>query len=413
MVKCLCLVASGARKGQRCRYNAQTGSKYCKIHESCKKDAAKPVAAKPAKPIVKPVGAKPTKPTVKPATKPKKVPVVTPQLIKACQGKTKKQGGMNMPEIIALAKKHGVPHTGTRKSVLARLCAATETPPPLPPPVPIPAPVTEKPSIVSKTQCKKWLSKPGYHPVTGKKIKTGSPAFKKFQKACVDHGIAIPDHDNVTEASFRSTYKCDNAEDVISGDVFYDLDDYDDIITLSSGQCYDIDSIYGWYKSNVESSSKTTDPITRDELTKADIALINKYMKDRDPNYVPPKHIVIGPPTGYTFAIEQFPALYQGYHYIYMMHGAQRINLGMIPVFVTSGHTGSVDYTSPVLMATLAEAWHAGVLLENNDPAQLTGIRILMQTRNGDSAKWHPQNLPVLYEELRTLIDTLKERLGR
>lgn len=52
-----------------------------------------------------------------------------PRLVKACHGKSKSKGGMNLPELRAMAQKLGHPHTGTREEVLSWLCAAVPAKP--------------------------------------------------------------------------------------------------------------------------------------------------------------------------------------------------------------------------------------------------------------------------------------------
>ena len=89
-MKCLCINASGPRKGQQCSYNAKAGSNFCGVHASCKNPMQPPadvvllkIKRKAKVKIVSPVKAppkpKPKTPSPPPKPKPKSPsPVVSP-----------------------------------------------------------------------------------------------------------------------------------------------------------------------------------------------------------------------------------------------------------------------------------------------------------------------------------------------
>ena len=122
------------------------------------------------------------------------------------------------------------------------------------------------------------------------------------------------------------------------------------------------------YKVAVESKKKAKDPMDPShELTAGEIADINKLMKARDHAYKSPKYVTPRPyPKGWKLDIG-LSAAYPNYFEIKIKHrAATKFDLGLVPGWVETHHTGSADHTSGVLASNLRELWDRKVLMTPN-----------------------------------------------
>jgi len=168
--------------------------------------------------------------------------------------------------------------------------------------------------------------------------------------------------------------KCNNDADPISMDNFEDLsiEELENLVYVGNDKkknCYLLDNIYEVYKVAILSKKKPKDPMDPShELTDSEIADINKKMKNKDSNYLPPKYETPRPyPKGYELAIDLSP-LYANYFTIRVMNrNVIKHDLGIIPAWIETHHTGSADYTSGVLISNIRELWDKRLLMDTVD----------------------------------------------
>lgn len=246
---------------------------------------------------------------------------------------------------------------------------------------PIKAKIRVRPAL-TREQCEKWRVNVTINPITDRMIKVNGPTFKKFQAACVSHGIDIGDVD-VDVENWKDVYNCNNDSDPVSGQQYAQLqeDEIKDLIRLGSGMCYPLDTLYGWYKAKVQGSEEgtvvtVTDPMVPSYvLTSDEIAIINRYADEY--GYSRPKHKkTTRAPPGYRLEIDQDWTNTVDFHKIYVIapNGSRRV-IGVLPMNIDGG-----GVTSYSVLQKIYDAWNRGFLMPHNNPALLTGLSILDAT---------------------------------
>ena len=165
--------------------------------------------------------------------------------------------------------------------------------------------------------------------------------------------------------------KCNNDIEPISLEPFADMSEQEleSLVFIGNGakkNCYLLENIYEIYKRAVETNKQARDPMDSNHvISPAEIAMINAKMKKQNAAYSPPK-FVPPPPPKYKLEIE-LSAVYQNYFTIKVtrQNGSVKHDLGFVPGWVEGHHTGSVDYTSGVLLVNIRQLWDQGRLLEN------------------------------------------------
>lgn len=166
--------------------------------------------------------------------------------------------------------------------------------------------------------------------------------------------------------------RCNNDADPISMENFEDmsLDDLENLVYIGFGDkknCYLLDNIYEVYKTSILSKKIPKDPMDPShELTDKEINEINAKMTAKNPKHVAPKYELPKPyPKGYELAIDLSP-IYGNYFTIKVMKGyVVKHDLGLLPAWVETNHTGSADYTSGVLISNIRELWDKRLLMDN------------------------------------------------
>lgn len=164
--------------------------------------------------------------------------------------------------------------------------------------------------------------------------------------------------------------RCNNDSDPISMDTFADMTEEQlmELVYIGKGpkkNCYLLDNIYEVYKTAVLGKKKAKDPMDPSHsLTDAEISEINRMMKARDHAYKSPKYETPRPyPKGWELDIAM-SAAYPNYFEIKVRHrNATKFDLGLVPGWVETHHTGSADHTSGVLASNLRELWDRKVLM--------------------------------------------------
>jgi hypothetical protein len=164
--------------------------------------------------------------------------------------------------------------------------------------------------------------------------------------------------------------RCNNDSDPISMDNFADMTEQQlgELVYVGKGtkkNCYLVDNIYEVYKTAIESKKKAKDPMDPShELSVAEIGEINRMMKERDAAHKPPKYVTPRPyPKGWTLNIDT-STMYPNYFEIKIKNrNTIKFDLGLVPGWVETHHTGSADYTSGVLLSNLRELWDRKILM--------------------------------------------------
>jgi hypothetical protein len=204
--------------------------------------------------------------------------------------------------------------------------------------------------------------------------------------------------------------KCNNDSDPIS------LDDFDKLSikqlnnlvligTKAKKNCYILENIYELYKSAIKSNKAPKDPMDPShELTNAEINEINNKMKKIDPSYTPPVYVPYVPyPNGFTLNIELSPA-YENYFTIKVMRNNRVIkDLGVVPGWVDTHHTGSADFTSGVLLANLQNIWESRKFLTDGICSPLI-VNILSKSHNYFQSDWKRKFI-TLCEKIKEILD--------
>jgi hypothetical protein len=170
----------------------------------------------------------------------------------------------------------------------------------------------------------------------------------------------------------RLTDKCNNDYDPIMMDDFKDMtkEDLQNIVKIGPGNkqnCYVLENIYEVYKAAVLSKKPAKDPMNPNHvLTDKEIKEINKKMKEKNPNHKAPKYLSPKPyPPGYELVIELSP-MHMNYFQLSVTKNRQlKHNLGVVPGWVETHHTGSADNTTGVLLANIRSLWDKKLLMDN------------------------------------------------
>lgn len=164
--------------------------------------------------------------------------------------------------------------------------------------------------------------------------------------------------------------KCNNDADPISMDAFSDMteEQLESLVFIGNGakkNCYLLENIYELYKTAVMSKKPATDPMDPShKLTDDEINKINSMMKARDSSYTSPKYVTPRPyPKEYRLEIQ--PSTHHENYFVIkvMRNNRVKFNLGIVPGWVETHHTGSADNTSGVLLSNIRELWDRKVLM--------------------------------------------------
>lgn len=256
----------------------------------------------------------------------------------------------------------------------------------------------------TRAQCQAWLANPVVNPTTNRRIQLDGPVFNGYVASCVAHGIDIQSEiDSNLKPRMRRKFgvdpipagsaelKCNNETDPVSLDGFsgMPLSEQHDVVRLGSGSCHRLDSIHEWYRTKTEAGENVTDPINPGySLTDGDKATINRLMAENVPGYHAPGAAVPGVPlhpAGYSLRFVDHRRDHR-YAVAIIYHDATDTPVNFIsnfPQALDSGITGSVDFTSAILMVQLMAIWNAGQLTLGNNPSEETGIDLLDVTANG------------------------------
>lgn len=279
--------------------------------------------------------------------------------------------------------------------------------------------------LITKKQCKDWVANPTVNPLTGRLLHPDSLKFDKMVQACLKHGVDIP---KPVADSFVAMFGCNTDTDPIGAVDFDSLspDEISDIIKLSSGNCYDINNIYGWYKAQVSGGKPVTDPMNPSYiLTDHELHIIDEYMKLQDPAYTKPHATTpLTAIPGYELKVDEFWGPTPGIHAIYLVKTSDRSQrrIGSIHMGISEG---GID--SNAVVGTMASVWLSRKLMQNDDPSGVTGIPILDLTADGYSdhlwyggdgrfmhydPKDNPEMKEIIMNNLARLQEALTDRLS-
>lgn len=167
--------------------------------------------------------------------------------------------------------------------------------------------------------------------------------------------------------------RCNNTFDPISLQEFSDMtiQELSSIIEIGNEpkkNGYLLVNIYEVYKTAVQSNKLPKDPMNPSHtLTLEEIDVINTKMREINQKYKPPIYKQPPPyPDGYSLIIEQFP-LQNSFFQIHIQYNDDiAFDLGLIPGWVESSHTGSADYTTGVLLSNIHDLWDKRILMKQN-----------------------------------------------
>jgi hypothetical protein len=194
------------------------------------------------------------------------------------------------------------------------------------------------------------------NPKTGRYVKTDGILGKKL---LYKHKLL----QNLKEYS-------NNDIDPISLDNFNDLEisDLQNLIAIGNDikkNYYILENIYQVYKIAILSNKHPKDPMNMQyELTDNEINDINLKMRIKDSNYSPPVYIA---PKTYDFELQiELSMTYVNFFSIKIIKNNRvKYDLGLIPGWIESHHTGSTDYTSGVLLSNLHELWEKHLFFDD------------------------------------------------
>lgn len=204
---------------------------------------------------------------------------------------------------------------------------------------------------------------------------------------------------------------CNNDTDPITLDKFIDmsLEDLETLVKIGNGDkknCYTLDNIYQVYKLAVLSNKHPKDPMDPSHiLTEAEIEDINYKMKTKDINYEPPKYEAPRPyPNGYELVIDLDPRMGNMFRIKINFRRRMKHDLGYIPAWIETHHTGSADYTSAVLISNIRELWDKRLLTDN---IETSGCCAFLKKTLGywQSPQWKRRFIDMC-EQVKELLDS-------
>ena len=163
-----------------------------------------------------------------------------------------------------------------------------------------------------------------------------------------------------------------NNSDPISMDDFKDLNisDLQNLVAIGNDtkkNYYILENIYQVYKIATLSNKHPKDPMNMQYLlTNEEINDINIKMRIKDPTYSIPVYI---PPKSYDFdlQIELSPIYINFFSIKILKNNRLKYDLGFIPGWIESHHTGSTDYTSGVVLSNLHELWEKHLFFDDSN----------------------------------------------
>jgi len=222
------------------------------------------------------------------------------------------------------------------------------------------------------------------NPKTGRCVNADGKIGKSIISMLVKHKTPVPSRTSspkpkdspLTKEKLLNILKtrCNNDADPISMDNFEDmtLEELQNLVAIGIGDkknCYLLENIYEVYKVAVLAKKHARDPMDpAHELTDKEIHDINAKMLEKDPSHVPPRYNSPKPyPVGYELVID-LSHTYNNYFTVKVMNRNRvKHDLGLIPGWVESQHTGSTDYTSGVLISNIRQLWDKRLLLNDVD----------------------------------------------
>lgn len=214
--------------------------------------------------------------------------------------------------------------------------------------------------------------------------------------------------------------ECYNEDDPVTMEAFADLpvEELRNVVRVGPGprkHCYQLESIFGVYKTGRDAGRAPRDPLNRSHsLTNAETANINAKMGRRNASYRPPggrgggRRIVYRPPD-FTLRVEPVrprpPGGRDYWKLDVMSRGGGRESvfypLGVIPE-VSVRETGSTQDTTAVLLATLSHMLDNGGLLVNRPDGS---VRVTVHVRTRMS-HWQDNLLPKFLALSREIRET-------
>ena len=203
------------------------------------------------------------------------------------------------------------------------------------------------------------------NPATNRCVKADGKIGKALLKAAMPTKALLKAATPTKERLLREILKrCNNDSDPISMDSFADMTEQQlgELVYVGKGtkkNCYMLENIHEVYKTAVLGKKPPKDPMDPSHiLTAEEISTINKMMRARDESYKSPKYVTPRPyPKGWELDIDMSVA-YPNYFKIRIKHrNTTKFDLGLVPAWVETHHTGSADNTSGVLASNLRELW--------------------------------------------------------
>ena len=234
-----------------------------------------------------------------------------------------------------------------------------------------------------------------------------NPATKRYVKIDGKIGRKLVAEKDTLIKSIKS--QCHNDADPITMDNFDDvsLQQLQNMVKIGKGNkkhCYLLESIYEHYKTAVMSRKTVKDPMDPShELTMEEISDINKKMKAIDSKYKPPVYESPKPYSqGLDLVIEISPRNNSYFSIRVTKNNRLKFDLGVVPGWVETSHTGSADYTSGVLLSNLRELWERRLFLNERLACSVTLNRYFSYWTG---SHWRTRFI-ALCEQVKALLDS-------